>query len=103
HVLDTAAGKPAQGIPVTLDFQIAENRWKQVGKGETDGNGRLQILMKPDAALKEGVYRLTFETGKNGQHFFPYVCIVFRVDDPAQHYHIPLLVSPFGYTTYRGS
>lgn len=95
HVLDTAQGRPAVGVPVTLmrDDQI-------VFEGVTDSDGRARLL---DRAVA-GIYKLTFNTAMyNSNGFFPEATIVFRIDDPAQHYHVPLLLSPFGYSTYRGS
>lgn len=100
HVLDTAKGKPAQGIAITLS--ILEGDWRTIGRGTTDADGRLRTLTD-GVDLTRGTYRLTFETSAYGATFFPQVSIVFRVDDPAQHYHVPLLLSPFGYSTYRGS
>jgi 5-hydroxyisourate hydrolase len=96
HVLDTAKGRPAQGIAVTLE--VLRGEWVVVGRGTTDADGRLRTLTD-GVALERAAYRLTFQTGG----FFPEVAITFRVDDPAQHYHVPLLLSPFGFTTYRGS
>ena len=100
HVLDTAKGRPAQGIAITLS--ILDGEWRTVGRGSTDADGRLRTLTD-GIEIKRATYRLTFETGAYGATFFPEVSIVFRVDDPAQHYHVPLLLSPFGYSTYRGS
>ena len=102
HVLDTAKGCPAQGVPVTLEIQRG-NGWESVGRGITDGDGRLRTLTEAKP-LERASYRITFATGayeKGG--FFPEVAIVFRVDDTDQSYHVPLLLSPFGYSTYRGS
>jgi len=96
HVLDTAKGRPAQGIPITLE--ILRKSWEIVGRGVTDADGRLRTLTE-GVPLERASYRLTFKT----EGFFPEVVITFRVDDPAQHYHVPLLLSPFGYSTYRGS
>jgi 5-hydroxyisourate hydrolase len=96
HVLDTAKGRPAQGIAITLEILRAE--WHLVNRGVTDADGRLRTLTE-GVALERANYRLTFKT----EGFFPEVSITFRVDDPAQHYHVPLLLSPFGYSTYRGS
>ena len=108
HVLDTARGRPADGVPVTLEARTPEGRWQVLGQGLTDADGRLNSLLPPDAALREGVYRLTFDTsnyfaahGRAG--FYPEVSVVFLVPDASQHYHVPLLLGPFGYTTYRGS
>lgn len=97
HVLDTAKGRPASGIPVTLE--ILRNEWQTIGRGSTDADGRLRTLTE-GAGLEKATYRLTFVTGSP---FFPEVTIVFRVEDPSQHYHVPVLLSPFGYSTYRGS
>jgi 5-hydroxyisourate hydrolase len=97
HVLDTAKGRPAAGIDVTLDVML--DGWQTVGKGVTDADGRLRTLTD-GVAVEAAIYRLTFVTGSP---FFPEVSIIFRVDDPAQHYHVPLLLSPYGYSTYRGS
>jgi 5-hydroxyisourate hydrolase len=107
HVLDTSRGRPAAGVPVTLEVEAAGG-WKLLGKGITNGEGRITDLTLNDAQLIAGVYRLIFDTGKYfaGQQrnaFYPQVTIVFRIEDPAQHYHVPLLLSPFGYSTYRGS
>jgi 5-hydroxyisourate hydrolase len=95
HVLDTARGRPAAGVRLVLtrDEEVLFD-------GVTDGDGRARLLDRPEA----GTYRLTFDTGAyNPGGFFPEASIVFRVDDPATHYHVPLLLSPFGYSTYRGS
>ena len=96
HVLDTAKGRPAQGVPITLE--ILRKGWEVIGRGVTDADGRLRSLTE-GIALERATYRLTFRT----EGFFPEVTVTFRVDDPAQHYHVPLLLSPFGYSTYRGS
>ncbi|HSP15175.1 MAG TPA: hydroxyisourate hydrolase [Thermoanaerobaculia bacterium] len=101
HVLDTANGRPASGVGVTLAI-LHDNEWRELAHGATDNEGRLPTLTE-GIALRRGTYRLTFATGEYNQGFFPEVSIVFRVDDPAQHYHVPLLLSPFGYSTYRGS
>jgi 5-hydroxyisourate hydrolase len=100
HVLDTAKGRPAQGVAITLE--IFHKEWQLVGRGATDVDGRLRTLTE-GVALERAIYRLTFRTGDYNNGFFPVVVIEFRVDDPSQHYHVPLLLSPFGYSTYRGS
>lgn len=107
HVLDVARGRPAAGIAVMLEF-MQGGSWKEVAAGKTDADGRVTNLLPEDAALTAGIYRLTFDTltyqssqGEKG--FYPYVPVIFEVDDPSQHYHVPLLLSPFGYSTYRGS
>lgn len=100
HVLDTAKGKPAQGIAITLE--VLRTKWELVGRGTTDADGRLRTLTD-GVSLERAQYRLTFATGDYNRGFFPEVMITFRVDEPAQHYHVPLLLSPFGYSTYRGT
>ncbi|MGZ4808988.1 MAG: hydroxyisourate hydrolase [Thermoanaerobaculia bacterium] len=100
HVLDTAKGKPAQGVAITLE--VMRTKWEVVSRGSTDADGRLRTLTE-GKALERAQYRLTFATGDYNQGFFPEVVITFRVEDVSQHYHVPLLLSPFGYSTYRGS
>lgn len=107
HILDISAGVPARGVPVILERQT-ETGWEIIGQGETDADGRLKDLLAPDAVLQTGNYRLTFDTGayfarQQIEGFYPQVTIVFIVRNIAQHYHVPLLLSPFGYSTYRGS
>jgi 5-hydroxyisourate hydrolase len=103
HVLDTTRGRPAAGIPVTLAFQGSGREWRQVGQGLTDSDGRLGNLLDSGAALVEGVYRLTFGVESYQPGFYPNIVVLFRVDNPEEHYHIPLLLGKFGYTTYRGT
>jgi 5-hydroxyisourate hydrolase len=101
HVLDTARGRPGAGVPVRLELR-AGNEWREIGRGTTDDDGRLRTLT--GASIDAGTYRITFDTGSyNASGFFPEVAIVFEVKDATQHYHVPLLLSPFGYSTYRGS
>ena len=103
HVLDTSRGRPAAGVKVTLERQEA-NHWIIIGHGETDRDGRCRTLL--DEPLAQGTFRLTFGTGSyfgETHTFFPEVTITFEVSDETQHYHVPLLVSPYGYSTYRGS
>ena len=102
HVIDTVAGKPAMGIPVRLEFRISEEQpWRAVGQDRTDADGRIHNLLHSQA-FDPGLYCLRFDVSST-HSFFPEICIVFRVTDAAQHYHIPLLLSNFGYSTYRGS
>ena len=108
HVLDTAKGKPASGVPVRLERQDSPGKWMPIGSAQTDQDGRCSQLLPDGAALAEGVYRLTFDTasyfaacGVDG--LYPVVEIVFRVRNGETHFHIPLLLSPNGYTTYLGS
>src|SRR5262249_6175131 len=104
HVLDTALGRPGAGVPVTLEVQDRHG-WRHLGAGTTDADGRLRTLVPADAPHAAGTYRLRFDTasyfaGREG--FFPWVEIVFVAAEGA-HYHVPLLLSPYGYSTYRGS
>jgi len=101
HVLDTSRGRPAAGIRVTLEAQAVDGGWEISGRGVTDADGRARSLLPEGATLATGVYRLTFDNLPEG--LYPQVTIAFRVTDPSSHYHIPLLLSPYGYTTYRGS
>ena len=102
HVLDTAQGRPAAGVAVTLE---RGPDWTQVGSGRTGDDGRLAGLGSPEAS---GPYRLRFDTGAyfaaaGTRAFFPEVTVQFEVERPEEHHHVPLLLSPFGYSTYRGS
>lgn len=106
HILDTAAGKPAEGIRVLLSQQQGKE-WNSITAGETNADGRVHGLLDKEMVLAPGVYKLRFETRpyfeKRGiESFFPYVEISFTVTGN-EHYHVPLLLSPFGYSTYRGS
>ncbi|MBV8759258.1 MAG: hydroxyisourate hydrolase [Deltaproteobacteria bacterium] len=101
HVLDTAAGKPGRGIAVELE-RIEHGQWHLIGGGVTDDDGRLRTLT-PAGPVQPGTYRIRFQTGAYGNPFFPSVEIQFVVDDGTQHFHVPLLLSPYGYSTYRGS
>ncbi|BCK57800.1 hydroxyisourate hydrolase [Nocardia wallacei] len=103
HVLDTAAGVPARNIPVRLEFRVAGN-WRELGAAHTDDDGRVSAI--GPATVTPGDYRLTFDTAAYfgaREHFFPEAVVTFTVADPAQHHHVPLLLSPFATSTYRGS
>jgi 5-hydroxyisourate hydrolase len=107
HVLDIARGRPAAGVPITLEAK-GEDGWRVVGSGATDADGRLRNLAPADFVLSEGDYRLTFDVGAyfaagGDDGFYTEVVVSFVVRDVAAHYHVPLLLSPYGYTTYRGS
>lgn len=101
HVLDTSLGRPAEGMAVRLDH-LETDGWEEVARAVTDADGRVRSLAEP---LAGGTYRLTFETGRylGPDAFYPEAIVVFTVTDPSTHLHVPLLLSPFGYTTYRGS
>jgi 5-hydroxyisourate hydrolase len=107
HVLDTALGRPASGLDVRLDVLDDQDVWRQLSVRTTDRAGRVSDLLG-GATLESRSYRLTFETGgyfeRSAQSvFYPRIEVVFRVAAPTEHYHIPILLSPFGYSTYRGS
>ena len=107
HVLDTALGRPARGVGVELHQLLGES-WRELGQGVTGEDGRQRELLPAGHQLVPGIYRLMFATGTylamSGQPaFFPVVTIVFDVRDASAHYHVPLLLSPYGYSTYRGS
>jgi 5-hydroxyisourate hydrolase len=106
HVLDTARGCPAEGVPISLEYQ-AEGVWSEIAAEVTNADGRIAELLAP-GQLRAGVYRMTFDTGTYFTNlgidgFYPYASIVFSITQPQDHHHIPLLLSPFGYSTYRGS
>ncbi|WP_225446877.1 hydroxyisourate hydrolase [Streptacidiphilus sp. PB12-B1b] len=98
HVLDTSTGRPAEGVPVQLAQRTADG-WAVLGASRTDADGRCRDLPAPDVSLGS-VLRLTFTT--EGP-FFPEVSVVVDVDPAQAHYHVPLLLNPFGYSVYRGS
>ena len=107
HVLDTAIGRPAAGVPIFLEQKRADDTWFVVGRGKTDGDGRLRDLLK-DTPFTPGTYRITFDTdtyfrAAGTEGFYPEVSVVFAVRDSSTHYHVPLLLSPYGFSTYRGS
>ena len=108
HVLDTTLGRPAAGVRVFLEQLDDSGVGISLGVGETDADGRLRDLLPAGEMLRPGDYRLRFDTGayfsaSNRESFYPSVTVEFRVVGPASHYHVPLLLSPFGYSTYRGS
>lgn len=108
HVLDTSRGCPAAGVAVTLEQGDGRGGWRVIGRGETDSEGRLRSLMNDGAPLVPGQYRLTFETQQYFEAhglpvFYPSVTVAFVAAAGEPHYHVPLLLGTFGYTTYRGS
>ena len=107
HILDTSRGRPAAGIPVTLE-QHAEGSWRELFTQKTDADGRVKQFLAVDVPLEVAHYRLTFDTRAYFEELeieglYPLVQITFSVRDKAAHYHIPLLLTANGYTTYRGS
>jgi len=107
HVLDTSIGRPAGGLSVVLEIESSAGAWKEVARRISDLDGRIADLLAP-GSLAEGTYRMTFDTeayfrSRNVQGFYPNITVVFQVRDAAQHHHIPVLLTPYGYSTYRGS
>ena len=107
HILDTTIGRPAEGVSVVLE-QRRNETWVAIGRSTTNQDGRALTLLAPTHELQSGTYRLTFDTKAYFEKlkvatFFPCVPIIFEVKDPRQHYHVPLLLNPFAYSTYRGS
>ena len=108
HVLDVSIGRPAVGILVRLDRQSHDGKWETIGDQATDSDGRARELIPDGETLKSTVHRLTFDVETYFREnqvdgFYQEVTIAFAVKDSSQHYHVPLLLSPFGYSTYRGS
>jgi 5-hydroxyisourate hydrolase len=108
HVLDTSRGRPASGVAVVLELQNPDESWMQLAHAWTDADGRVKPFFLVEDNLGPGVYRLIFDTESYFSAlkidcFYPQVTIAFRLDDVTQHYHVPLLLNPFGYSTYRGS
>ncbi len=106
HILDTTKGRPATDVAVTL-FHQKNDTWELVTKGVTNNDGRIPGLLPADHLLEHGTYKLLFETAPYFQaqgisSFYPFVEIVFSIQS-AEHYHVPLLLNPYGYSTYRGS
>jgi 5-hydroxyisourate hydrolase len=108
HVLDIAQGQPAKDVPVRLERQEATGSWRLLASSRTDQDGRCAQLLPENEGLTPGVYRLGFDTAayfgvRKLDGMYPLVEIVFHVRNGEEHFHIPLLLSPNGYTTYRGS
>ena len=116
HVLDLGNGRPGEGIRIVLRVKEkegeGEQRWREVGSGLTDADGRMENLLPAAARIEPGTYSLTFSANPSSPSkksslslspFFPEITITFEVTDPSAHYHVPLLLSPYGYSTYRGT
>ncbi len=106
HILDTSIGRPAASVEVELEY-LSNGSWKPVGQGVTNADGRVRLLPE-DRHVATGFYRIRFATGsyfkrRELETFYPEVQVQFEIRDPGQHYHVPLLLNPFGYSTYRGS
>jgi 5-hydroxyisourate hydrolase len=108
HVLDTARGGPASGIAISLETQNSDESWTELSHAWTDDDGRIKPFFLVNQPVSEGVCRLVFDlepyfSSLSVTSFYPQVIVVFKIDDASQHYHLPLLISPYGYSTYRGS
>src|SRR4026208_1119676 len=108
HVLDTSRGAPASGVAVSLELQNNDETWTARSHACTAQAGRVKPFFLVDRPVSNGTYRLVFDTEPYFSSlslacFYPQVSVVFNVDDGSQHYHVPLLISPYGYSTYRGS
>ncbi len=109
HVLDTSRGAPAQEVPLVLDFlDAASGEWQKLATTVTNADGRAPGILPKEKTAQAGTYRLTFDTAvyfaaRKVETFYPKVEIYFVIKDTGQHYHVPLLLSPYGYSTYRGS
>ncbi len=106
HVLDVSRGRPATSLSVTLSHRGSQGAWSEVGRAVTDSDGRIRELAGGDLAV--GVYRIDFDTARYFEElgitgFYPVVSVVFTLWDAGEHLHVPLLLSPFGYSTYRGT
>ncbi len=107
HILDTSKGKPAKKVTVHLEKPNKDDSWENISSGLTDKDGRITNFLPDDEILEPGIYRLVFETSsyfsKQGVWgFYPSITIIFEIRD-SQHYHVPLLLNPYGYSTYRGT
>jgi 5-hydroxyisourate hydrolase len=107
HALNTSSGKPAKGLNLHLERNTGNNTWERIANGTTNDDGRAPGLIPAERILSMGVYRMVFDTGgyftaTGVQGFYPIVEVVFEIREES-HYHIPLLLSPYGYSTYRGS
>ncbi len=105
HILDTSRGEPAGGVRLLLEMRSGDGKWARVAEASSGSDGRATLLGE---GARPGVYRLTFDSGAyfTSRHvagFYPEVQVVFEVRDTTSHHHVPLLLSPFGYSTYRGS
>lgn len=106
HVLDLARGVGGKAVPVTLSKRADDGRWQKVGTATTDADGRIRSFGDPKS-FATGIYRLQFDMSRypdaSASPFFPEITLTFRVTDKAGHYHVPVVVSPYGYSTYRGN
>ena len=108
HVLDVSRGRAAAGVPVVLEHRQADGSWRTLSKGVTNADGRLEDLMERGSRAQAGIYRLSFDLksyfdAMGGRSFYPEAAVVFEITQPAEHHHVPLLLSPYGFSTYRGT
>ena len=108
HILDTSRGRPAAGVGVKLETLNTGEGWSQLDQTQTDEDGRVKAFVLREPQLSAGTYRLVFAIGEyfkalNQTTFYPEVAVSFSIEGGSEHYHVPLLISPFGYSTYRGS
>ena len=108
HILDTSRGRPAPGVAVSLEILNAGEGWSPLSQAVTDEDGRVKSFILGEPQLGAGTYRLVFSvdqyfTSLRQASFYPEVTVIFLMEGGAEHYHVPLLISPFGYSTYRGS
>merc|ERR1712150_186488 len=107
HILDTAQGTPARNVSIELFLEDGKGQWNLIASGNTNNDGRCPGLLTQEHFVA-GIYKITFDTGSyfkqnNQKGFYPFVDVHFEIERPNEHYHVPLLLSPFGYSTYRGS
>ncbi|ODM89239.1 5-hydroxyisourate hydrolase [Orchesella cincta] len=106
HVLDTAVGRPAVGVSITLS-KYEGNGWREISKKLTNTDGRVGNLISSEE-FTPSRFKLTFDTlayyeSRGEKTFYPYIDVVFEIERPEEHYHVPILLSAYGYSTYRGS
>lgn len=107
HILDITTGKPAADVKITLSKQDAKGNWVVIEEKNTDANGRIKDFLKQEGKNNTGIYKLTFHTNPyfkslGQKSFYPFIEVVFELVD-SEHYHVPITLSPFGYSTYRGN
>ena len=108
HILDTSRGRPATAVSVALEVLNAGEGWSRLAEAETDADGRVAQFGISESQIIPGTYRLIFGVAKyfeslQQKSFYSEVVVTFLIEGAAEHYHVPLLISPFGYSTYRGS
>lgn len=105
HVLDLARGVGGSDVPVVLSMKQQDGAWKELASAQTDENGRVKAFEGIEA--EAAIYKLSFDMSAYGDRganaFFPEIDVIFQVSEPSKHYHVPVVVSPFGYSTYRGN